>query len=105
MTVSKLSAELKNTPKDASLVLCSVNGGLNREETLSDHRIVLTDNLGEENLLPWCWEDGTCESPSLNTPMGSYPCARRKGSVSNSSPQHVEGSSWTCIDKGNIRRT
>ena len=49
MAVSKLSAELKNTPKDASLVLCSVNGGLNREETLSDHRIVLTDNLGEEN--------------------------------------------------------
>jgi len=49
MTVSKLSGEFKNTPRDASLVLCSVNGGLNREETLSDHRIVLTDNLGEEN--------------------------------------------------------
>jgi hypothetical protein len=49
MTVSKLSAELKNTPRDASLVPCSVNGSLNREETLSDHRIVLTDNLGEEN--------------------------------------------------------
>jgi len=49
MTVSTLSGEFKNTPRDASLVLCSVNGGLNREETLSDHRIVLTDNLGEEN--------------------------------------------------------
>jgi len=49
MTISKLSAELKNTPRDASLVPCSVNGGLNREETLSDHRIVLADNLGEEN--------------------------------------------------------
>ncbi len=49
MAASTLSGELKNTPKDASLVLCSVNGGLNREETLSDHRIVLTDNLGEEN--------------------------------------------------------
>ncbi len=49
MTISTLSAELKNTPRDASLVPCSVNGGLNREETLSDHRIVLTDNLGEEN--------------------------------------------------------
>ena len=50
MTISTLSAELKNTPRDASLVPCSVNGGLNTEETLSDHHIVLTDNLGEENL-------------------------------------------------------
>jgi len=50
MTVSTLSAELKNTPRDASLVPCSVNDGLNREETLSDHHRVLTDNLGEENL-------------------------------------------------------
>jgi hypothetical protein len=49
MTVSELSGEFKNTPRDASLVPCSVNGGLNREETLSDHRTVLTDNLGEEN--------------------------------------------------------
>jgi len=49
MTVSTLSAELKNTPRDASLVPCTVNGGLNREATLSDHRRVLTDNLGEEN--------------------------------------------------------
>jgi len=52
MTVSKLSGELKNAPRDASLVPCSVNDGLNREETLSDHHRVLTDNLGEENLLP-----------------------------------------------------
>ncbi|MFX1466353.1 MAG: RNA-guided endonuclease IscB [Promethearchaeota archaeon] len=52
MTVSTLSGELKNTPGDASLVPCSVNDGLNREETLSDHRKVLTDNLSEENLLP-----------------------------------------------------
>jgi hypothetical protein len=49
MAVSELSGEFKNTPRDASLVPCSVNGGLNREETLSDHRRVLTDNLGEEN--------------------------------------------------------
>jgi hypothetical protein len=49
MMVSTLSAELKNAPRDTSLVPCSVNGGLNREETLSDHRRVLTDNLGEEN--------------------------------------------------------
>ncbi len=49
MIISKLSGELKNTPGDTSLVPCSVNGGLNREETLSDHRVILTDNLGEEN--------------------------------------------------------
>ena len=52
MAASKLSGELKNAPRDASLVPCSVNDGLNREETLSDHHIVLTDNLGEENQLP-----------------------------------------------------
>ena len=52
MTISELSGELKNTPRDASLVPCSANGGLNREETLSGHRKVLTDNLGEENQPP-----------------------------------------------------
>jgi hypothetical protein len=52
MAISTLSGELQNTPGDASLVPCSVNGGLNREDTLSDHRRVLTDNLGEENQLP-----------------------------------------------------
>jgi len=50
MAISTLSGELENTPGDASLVPCSVNGDLNREETLSDHHTVLTDNLGEENL-------------------------------------------------------
>lgn len=51
---SKLSEKLKNTPRDTSLVPCSVNDGLNKEflqRSLSDHRIVLSDNLGEENLL------------------------------------------------------
>ncbi|MHA1911260.1 MAG: hypothetical protein ACTSYA_06150 [Candidatus Kariarchaeaceae archaeon] len=48
---SKLSVKLKNTPKDTSLVLCSVSGGLNKEETLSVHYKVLADNLGEENRL------------------------------------------------------
>jgi len=52
MAVSTLSAEFKNTPRDDSLVPCPVNSGLNREETLSDHRRVLTDNLGEENRPP-----------------------------------------------------
>ncbi len=48
-TVSKLSVELKNAPRDASLVSGYVNKSLNREETLSVSRIVLADNLGEEN--------------------------------------------------------
>ena len=51
---SKLSGKLKNTPRDTSLVPCSVNDGLNKEflqRGLSDHRIVLSDNLVEENLL------------------------------------------------------
>ncbi|WP_287585096.1 hypothetical protein [Candidatus Borrarchaeum sp.] len=59
MAVSTLSGELKNILRDASLVPCSVNGGLNREETLSDHRIVLTDYFGEENQLPDVGSDGT----------------------------------------------
>lgn len=48
---SMLSVELKNTPRDTSLVSCSVNGWLNKEETLSAIHIVLADNFGEENRL------------------------------------------------------
>ncbi len=36
--MQKLSAGLKNTPGGASPAPCSVSGGLNREETLSDAR-------------------------------------------------------------------
>ena len=79
MTISKLSEELKNTPKDASLVLCSVNGGLNREETLSDHRRVLTDNLGEENLLPWCWERRDLRVPVIKHTYGHLSLCSQKG--------------------------
>ena len=52
MTNSKLSVKLKNVPTDASLVCSSTNGGLTRVERLSDRRIVLADNHGEENQLP-----------------------------------------------------
>ena len=48
---SMLSVELKNTPRDTSHVPCSVNGWLNKEETFSVIRLVLADNLGEENPL------------------------------------------------------
>ncbi len=33
---SKLSVKFTNTPKDTSLVLCSVSGELNKEETKHD---------------------------------------------------------------------
>ncbi len=51
MTISKLSVELTNTPRDTSLVSGSVSEGLNRVERLSASHKVLADNLGEENLL------------------------------------------------------
>lgn len=47
----KLSAKLKNTPRNTSLVPCSVNSVLNKEETLSVQNKVLTDNNLEENQL------------------------------------------------------
>ena len=49
-TVSKLSVELKNEPRNTSLVPCNASGLLNKEETLSATHKVLADNLGEENL-------------------------------------------------------
>lgn len=47
--MQKLSVELKNTPRNASPVPCSVSSGLNKEETLSDQNKVLADNNPEEN--------------------------------------------------------
>jgi len=49
--VSKLPVKLKNAPRDTSLVSSSVNDGLNKDQSLSDHHRVLADNLGEENRL------------------------------------------------------
>lgn len=47
--MQQLLVELKNTPRDASLVPCSVSSGLNREETLSDQNVKLANNNPEEN--------------------------------------------------------
>ena len=52
--MQKLQEELKNTPRNTSLVPCSVSSGLNKEETLSDQNIVLTCNNSEENLRVSC---------------------------------------------------
>ena len=48
--MQKLQEKLKNTPRDTSLVPCSVSSGLNKEEILSDQNKVLTCNNSEENL-------------------------------------------------------
>ena len=48
--MQKLQEELKNTPRNTSLVPCSVSSGLNKEEIPSDQNIVLTCNNSEENL-------------------------------------------------------
>jgi hypothetical protein len=47
--MQKFKEKLKNTPEDTSLVLCSVNSQLNKEETLSVENIVLSLNNSEEN--------------------------------------------------------
>ena len=47
--MQKLSVELKNTPRDTSLVSCSGSSVLNKEATLSVQDIVLADNISEEN--------------------------------------------------------
>jgi len=49
--MQKLSVKLKNAPGDAPQVPCSVSDGLNREETLSDRRKVLSDNSSEVDQL------------------------------------------------------
>jgi hypothetical protein len=47
--MQKLQEKLKNTPRNTSLVPCSVSSGLNKEETLSDQSKVLSCNNSEEN--------------------------------------------------------
>jgi len=47
--MQKLSVELKNAPRNASLVPCSASVLLNRGESLSATRKVLADNNSEEN--------------------------------------------------------
>ena len=47
--MQKLQEELKNVPRNASLVPCSTNSGLNKVEKLSDQNIVLTCNNLEVN--------------------------------------------------------
>ena len=57
MMKTTLSAKLKNTPWNSSHVPSSVSGWLNRDESLSAVYIVLTDNIGDENLF-LCFSSG-----------------------------------------------
>jgi len=47
--MQKLQKKLKNTPRNTSLVPCSVNSSLNKDENLSDLNKVLICNNSEEN--------------------------------------------------------
>jgi len=48
--MQKLLVELKNTPRDAPQVPCSVIGVLNRDKSLSVHCKVLANNSSKEDL-------------------------------------------------------
>jgi hypothetical protein len=65
--MQKLQGELKNTPRNTSLVPCSVSSGLNKEETLSDQNKVLTCNNSEENLLQYIGEQNLIVSVCVCT--------------------------------------
>lgn len=47
--MQKLQKELKNTPRNTSLVPCSVSSGLNKDQSPSDQSKVLICNNSEEN--------------------------------------------------------
>ena len=48
-TQQKLSRELKNTPRNTSLVSSSVSSGLNKDQNLSVQNKILIDNIPKEN--------------------------------------------------------
>jgi hypothetical protein len=81
--MQKLSEELKNTPKDTSQVLCSVNHQLNKEETLSVDSIVLSDNNPDGNQSESNRKQNTSVSVYVLNQRGEplMPCSPRKAKV------------------------
>lgn len=81
--MQKLSEELKNTPKDTSQVLCSVNHQLNKEETLSVDSIVLSDNNPYGNQSESNRKQNTSVSVYVLNQRGEplMPCSPRKAKV------------------------
>lgn len=81
--MQKLSEELKNTPKDTSQVLCSVNHQLNKEETLSVGSIVLSDNNPDGNQSELNRKQNMSVSVYVLNQRGEplMPCSPRKAKV------------------------
>lgn len=81
--MQKLSEELKNTPKDTSQVLCSVNHQLNKEETLSVGSIVLSDNNPDGNQSGLNQKQNMSVSVYVLNKRGEplMPCSPRKAKV------------------------
>lgn len=81
--MQKLSEELKNTPKDTSQVLCSVNHQLNKEETLSVGSIVLSDNNPDGNQSESNRKQNMSVSVYVLNQRGEplMPCSPRKAKV------------------------
>ena len=66
--MQKLQKELKNIPRNTSLVSSSISSGLNKEEIPSDQSKVLICNNSEENLRVSCSRTspaGTCCKNSI----------------------------------------
>ena len=59
-------------------------------------------NIGDGDLLPWCWERRDLRVPVIKTPpeVGyTDPCPRRKGCVSNARPQFLSAlKGWSFLD-------
>lgn len=81
--MQKLSEELKNTLKDTSQVLCSVNHQLNKEETLSVGSIVLSDNNPDGNQSELNRKQNMSVSVYVLNQRGEplMPCSPRKAKV------------------------
>lgn len=81
--MQKLSEELKNTSKDTSQVLCSVNHQLNKEETLSVGSIVLSDNNPDGNQSELNRKQNMSVSVYVLNQRGEplMPCSPRKAKV------------------------
>ena len=81
--MQKFKEKLKNTPKDASQVLCSVNSQLNKEETLSVQSKVLSLNNPDENQSELNRKQNMSVSVYVLNKRGEplMPCSPRKAKV------------------------
>ena len=78
--MQKLQAKLKNVPRNTSLVSCSTNTDLNKEETLSDQSIVLTCNNPEVN------QSGSNQKQNMSVSVKVYVLNQRGNPLMPCSP-------------------